>query len=505
MRRLGSGWCLKLPLTLFLFLTALPEPPLLAVTASIGHPYHGRLINGVPFPNQFRGYQLRDEERSYTTPEVIGAVLDAIDAVRAQYPETCDLFMGDFSRSGGGWLNHHRSHQNGRDVDLGLYARGNRTLDTFVPMNEENLDVPKTWTFIENLLRSQHVQYIFLDGRIQRLLYDYATSRGINTGYLDSLFGNHRGAVIQHVSRHQDHMHVRFYTPWSTMAGRSDHDDIHKMTVIEMAQQAYLPKRVNYYVRGTERGIESLAKSFGVNPKDLCRWNQIHLNEVLTPGACLVYYKRGFEMEPVNLARSLQPSSVAELPAVRMAALNTQRPATDASGFSKDSSPRDSRDSSSNTFSYTVKRGDTLESVAKRVGIDVKTLRELNGMRQKASIKPGQRIQLTSLRIPSKHSSSSRSTQSRVQWVHSEKPSRSVPVQNIGKPTSPLKPTHQSTMSGSLKPSASNASKPSVTARNPGTAGSCALTLPKVQDVKKNLERSSALAKGPSPKKSSKR
>ena len=35
-------------------------------------------------------------------------------------------------------------------------------------------------------------------------------------------------------------------------------------------------------------------------------------NDALTPGACLVFYKRGFEVEPLHLARSLQPDSVSD-------------------------------------------------------------------------------------------------------------------------------------------------------------------------------------------------
>ncbi|HYA42145.1 MAG TPA: penicillin-insensitive murein endopeptidase, partial [Syntrophobacteraceae bacterium] len=143
-----------------------------ALTASYGHPYQGHLENGVVFPNQFPGYHVRDESRSYTTPEVVGALLDAIEAVRTQFPDTCDLFIGDFSSQCGGFATHHRSHQNGRDVDIGMYAKGNRPLNTLVPMGEENLDAAKTWCLIENLIASQRVQYIFLDRRVQKVLYE---------------------------------------------------------------------------------------------------------------------------------------------------------------------------------------------------------------------------------------------------------------------------------------------------------------------------------------------
>jgi LysM repeat protein/murein endopeptidase len=390
--------CLRLKLPFICLVALLLSLTLLAtsaftITASIGRPYHGRLQNGVPFPTQFQGYYLRDPERSYATPEAIGTVLDAIDAVRAQNPDTCDLFIGDFSRPGGGGINMHRSHQNGRDADLGMYAKGNRALDTFVPMNEDNLDVAKTWCFIESLLRSQHIQYLFLDRRIQRLLQDYALSRGVDPTYLETLFGNSRNSIIQHVRGHYDHMHVRFYTPWSTMAARVSEEDEQQRTVVEMAQQAYLPKRVNYYVKGSERSLEVLAQSFGVNQKDLCRWNQMHLNDVLTPGACIVFYKRGFELEPVHLARSLQPDSITDSPAIQLAsAALSGSQADEAVPVRHSYSTR--RPSLASSYTYTVHRGDTLEKVAKRAGMNVQLLCNLNGLKPKAGVRPGQRIKL---------------------------------------------------------------------------------------------------------------
>ena len=37
-----------------------------------------------------------------------------------------------------------------------------------------------------------------------------------------------------------------------------------KQAVIEVAQQSYLPRKVNYYVNGSEKGLDELARSFGV-------------------------------------------------------------------------------------------------------------------------------------------------------------------------------------------------------------------------------------------------
>jgi LysM repeat protein/murein endopeptidase len=416
-----SSCCLRLKLPIIfvivlLFSLIIFEVSAFSITTSIGRPYQGRLISGIPFPSQFQGYTLRDPERSYATPEAIGTVLDAIDAVREQYPDTCDLYFGDFSRSGGGWINMHRSHQNGRDADLGMYAKGNRFLDTFAPMNEEILDVPKTWCFIESLLRSQHVQYIFLDHRIQKLLHEYALSQGGDPSYLETLFGNNRGAIMQHVRGHYDHMHVRFYTPWSTMAARLGDEDEQKRTAIEMAQQAYLPQKVNYYVKGNERGLEELAQSFGVNKKDLCRWNQMHLNDVLSPGACMVFYKRSFEVEPVHLARSLQPDSVPDSPGFQLASANGADALSNSRATFRESGSRERKLALTSPYIYKVHRGDTLEKVAKRNGMDLKDLRELNGLKPKEGVKPGQKIKLVSSKSGSSYAEVSKS--SAIKSVH---------------------------------------------------------------------------------------
>lgn len=68
-------------------------------------------------------------------------------------------------------------------------------------------------------------------------------------------------------------MHVRFFTPWSTLAAHIDSSETEKRMVIEMAQQSYLPKKVQYIVNGSENSLDSLAQSFGVTKRDLCRWN----------------------------------------------------------------------------------------------------------------------------------------------------------------------------------------------------------------------------------------
>jgi LysM repeat protein len=424
MEQILSAWRLKIACASFIILTLLstllPSKSVYAITASIGQPYRGHLVNAVPFPRQFRGYQLRDEAYCYATPELVGAVLDSIEKVLGKYPDSCDLYVGDMSASQGGRLRHHRSHENGRDIDLGMYTKGNQALSGFAPMNEENLDAAKTWDLIENFLRSRRVQYIFLDSSIQKPLYRYALSQGLDQAYLDKLFGcagnQDAHTVIQHLRGHRDHIHIRFYAPWSTLAGQLASLTEKQRGIIELAQGAYLPKKVNYYVQGNEPGIAALATSFGVSTKDLCRWNQVRSNEVLTPGSSLVFYKRGFEVEPVRLAQSLQPNAGAGIPLaavprsasappIRLAALQSdQSEAMVDIPTALADPPRDERRSTAKPkiTTQSVRKGETLAAIAKKNRMDVDTLCRLNGLKKNARLNPGQKLKVSA--ADNKHS-----------------------------------------------------------------------------------------------------
>jgi hypothetical protein len=90
----------------------------------------------------------------------VGTLLEAYQKLEEQYPGSCEIYLGDFSRKGGGRLRGHESHQNGRDVDVGLFAKGNMQLNRFMVMDSRVLDTSKTWKLMRNLLDTQRVQTI---------------------------------------------------------------------------------------------------------------------------------------------------------------------------------------------------------------------------------------------------------------------------------------------------------------------------------------------------------
>jgi murein endopeptidase len=188
---------------------------------SIGSPDAGLLFNPQPMPTG-RLWSIRNPVETYGTTETIAFIIEAIQTVNAEFPGSPRLVIGDISRRDGGRLDLHASHQVGRDADIGFYYRTGEADDFRRPRRNE-LDAPRTWALVRALITETDVQRIFLDRSIQRVLYSHALRIGEDRDWLDDIFGRRTGgrdAIIQHVRRHKDHMHVRFYNRRAQEWGR---------------------------------------------------------------------------------------------------------------------------------------------------------------------------------------------------------------------------------------------------------------------------------------------
>jgi murein endopeptidase len=187
---------------------------------SIGLPNAGLLFNPRPMP-EGRLWKIRNPRETYGTTETIQYVIKAIETVEERCPGSPPIVVGDMSSPKGGRLNWHASHQAGRDVDIGFYHR--REVDDFLRGRKSNLDIPRTWALVRALITETDVDRIFMDRYIQRYLFSHAVEIGEDRDWLDDIFGRKtagKGAIIQHVRRHRDHMHVRFYNPRAQEWGR---------------------------------------------------------------------------------------------------------------------------------------------------------------------------------------------------------------------------------------------------------------------------------------------
>lgn len=191
------------------------EDPTSLGPLSIGFADAGRLVNSVRFPDGPL-WVVADPARTYTTEEVVAYLKAAIETVNAVYPESEPLRVGHISRPDGGWLRPHISHQAGRDVDLSFY------LTPFDPAKRkaDRFDVARNWALLRALLVTGDVQFVLLDKKLIKRLWDYALSIGEDKDWLESLFHNGLQSMVFHARRHRDHFHVRYYSPRSQELGR---------------------------------------------------------------------------------------------------------------------------------------------------------------------------------------------------------------------------------------------------------------------------------------------
>jgi len=188
-------------------------------TISVGFADEGRLINSRQFPCDGGDvWTVVQPPTTWGTTETIDAVVAAAQRVKSIYPGALPLRVNSISAQDGGHLRPHRSHQNGRDVDLGFYYPtatpvGGRARETI-------MDLGPNWELVKSLFMTGDVQVVLVDRRVQKVLYAFALARGEDKGWLDSLFLATRNAPIQHARGHRDHFHVRYFNPRAQELGR---------------------------------------------------------------------------------------------------------------------------------------------------------------------------------------------------------------------------------------------------------------------------------------------
>ena len=198
------------------------------VPYSSGKANRGRLYNGRLMP-EGRGYYLRDmRPHSWGTDTTIQSLMTALDAYAQAYPDGPAINIGDISRRRGGRFGPHKSHQSGRDVDIGFVhflPKDEPLPQRFTRASAENLDVERTWCFLEALIRTGNVQMIFVDVSVQKLLRAYIRDK-LTPEQLDAVFSwphskSSATALLRHWPGHKNHFHIRFKCPPGQMGCRS--------------------------------------------------------------------------------------------------------------------------------------------------------------------------------------------------------------------------------------------------------------------------------------------
>ena len=190
------------------------EPPPRASTSCSSQ----ALIDGVQLQERPDLFLRWHEERSWGRPELVEVINEAAEQVAWRLPHADPFVVGDMSQQGGGPLYGHRSHRGGIDADLGLYyGQGQQHLHGFMDLTPAELDPEATWTFIEAMLATGKVDRILLDQGHIRRLRTYVIEAGILSEEeawrifpaADEPELWARDGVVQHVSGHRNHLHLR--------------------------------------------------------------------------------------------------------------------------------------------------------------------------------------------------------------------------------------------------------------------------------------------------------
>jgi murein endopeptidase len=198
---------------------------------SVGAPNGGALFNSVRLPESPL-WRLADPAHAWGTRESIDFVAHAITRVNEYFPGSPVLYVGDFSGPRGGKLRPHKSHQSGRDVDLGYYYSTGEAW--YKRATSKNLDRARTWALLETLLTESRVEYVFMDRGIQPLLKEYALAQGEDPEWLSRVFegpGN-RDPIVRHRFGHATHMHVRFENPTAELTARRSYALLQKAGLV---------------------------------------------------------------------------------------------------------------------------------------------------------------------------------------------------------------------------------------------------------------------------------
>ncbi len=198
-------------------------------SVSIGTPMKGSLKRGQVLPKKGAGYRMlktaQERRARFGILELVMAVKDAAHKVRRKHKGSI-LWVGDLSARKGGKIDHHGSHQSGRDVDLIFYMKDRQgkqvSVDQFIPFDkngfsvdppmEYRFDAARNWDLVAALIESRHatIQWIFVATHLEKLMLAHAEAKGARAST------RRKAKQILHQpgkKAHWDHFHVRVYCP----------------------------------------------------------------------------------------------------------------------------------------------------------------------------------------------------------------------------------------------------------------------------------------------------
>lgn len=184
---------------------------------SVGLPSSGTLKGGIPMRDGPGRVLKMIPWKGWATDHTVATLDRVLRQWAADESNGQPILVGNMSSRNGGRLKPHSTHQSGRDVDLGYLQKLPKGEElNWREMTGDNLDPAATWKLFKLLRATGELEVIFVDSKIQKLLYQWArTEGGMSKSTLKRWMEYPRSppvrnAIIQHVPGHSDHLHARF-------------------------------------------------------------------------------------------------------------------------------------------------------------------------------------------------------------------------------------------------------------------------------------------------------
>ncbi len=159
---------------------------------SVGAPNSGRLAGAARLRGS-KTLRQREGAHSWALPQLVHLLHRAATEVARKHRGS-QMLVGDLSGRTGGHLDHHNSHQTGRDADVGFYVMNSKgkpiAASRFIPLDDAGnardapgvrFDEARTWTMVEAMLKDDRasVRYMFITNALRSKLLAYATKKHV--------------------------------------------------------------------------------------------------------------------------------------------------------------------------------------------------------------------------------------------------------------------------------------------------------------------------------------
>jgi penicillin-insensitive murein endopeptidase len=196
------------------------------LSLTVGHPNDGYQVRAKRLTST-RELHVRgsSRDRAYAHPALVLMLWRSARDVAKAAPGSV-LFVGDLSSKNGGPLSGHRSHQSGRDADVGFYVKdlhGKRAVShEYVAFDGDGaskdgsplvFDDERNWLLVESWARDRRagLSHIFVSDPLRARLLRFARKSPRHARYVDDALALLKQP--EHGEPHDDHFHVRIACP----------------------------------------------------------------------------------------------------------------------------------------------------------------------------------------------------------------------------------------------------------------------------------------------------